>query len=72
VTWTSIPRYRTKPMTLMRLSPCGHAETVEGYIGYPWWGCEVCRTVMHIQAAVELPVTCWIVPGTGGYRPLLR
>jgi len=62
VSWTPVPRYRAEPMTLIRMSPCGHAETIAGYIGYPWWGCEICRIAMHIRAACELPLT--YDPGT--------
>ena len=72
MTWAPIPRYRAQVMILIHMSPCGHTEAIEGGIGYPWWGCGVCRTVRHIRAAVELPVTCWNVPGTDEYRPLLR
>ena len=69
--WVAVPRYRAQPMTLMHMSPCGHAETVEGYIylGYPWWGCEICRTVRHIRAAAGLPLT--YDPGTGRYHARL-
>lgn len=72
MTWVSVPRYRTRTMTLMRLEPCGHHETVDCLVGYRWWRCPVCLRTSIIQVACELPVTCWVVPGTGEYRPLLR
>jgi hypothetical protein len=65
-----VPRYRPERMTLLYLA-CGH-QAVTSQRWQHWWACWHCTGYSTIRGACELPATCWNVPGTGEYRPLLR